>query len=126
MANIADGIEVIRRKDSKGKWAFAFHDLRPRYKNPRSYNIVVLRNNKIVESSEDVLARFPQISPTILGGEIPNPQYQATQIFPSGEGVYEMTLDPETGQTGWISREEEEEEDRREERRNKGWDSDDD
>ncbi len=52
--------------------------------------------------------------------------YQEQEIplvspFPSGTGTYEMAFDPDTGETGWISRAEEE--DRRQDRRDQGWDS---
>ncbi len=52
------------------------------------------------------------------------PVQRYTGIYPSGPGTYDMTYDPDTGETGWINREEEEEEDRRQDRRDKGWDSD--
>ena len=48
MNNIVEGIKVIKRKDTNGKWYICFDDSNTIYNIHKSYNISVYRDNKLL------------------------------------------------------------------------------
>lgn len=110
MDKIARGIKVVKRRDKDRNWYFCFEE--SRYPDFRCYNIIVICNNEINYYTR----QWQQREEAKLLGAV---------IFPSGEGVYEQVFDIDTGEIGWVSRQEEEDEERRADRRDRGLDSSD-
>lgn len=99
MQQVADGIEVVHKGGAKsGECIFDFGDVIPNYKY---YDINVIRNNERVESSEEAIRSL--LRPKLLGN------LNSDLRYPDGTGIYEQTIDLDTGETGWISAEEGEE-----------------
>ena len=131
MEKIANGIEIIKQKDTNGEWFFVFNDLRPKYSNFRCYNIVITHNNERVKPWGEVarsilLTRLPNAQQPQLAMPIYDDKLEEDKIQDLNAQVFEMTINPSTGETGWISQEDEKEEDRRDDLREKGLDPDDD